>query len=183
MAGFDDFDFQEHQNVGSPTMSATLSEDEIDDLLYFARTGDKQEFDVLKDELCRREKVDVVGLLEVAKDEGSGNGVLHMAAANGHAGEFLHLEQLRKVLGILEQADILSRRILERHLQGTRHSLAPEPGHVSDHKRAESCGQHGIALGCFERTLGFRESVARARRGPHDHEPERPRCRVRGGAE
>ena len=62
-----------------------LSEEEIDDLLYFARTGDN-EFNDLKDELCRRENVDLVGLLEVAKDESSGNGALHMAAANGHHG-------------------------------------------------------------------------------------------------
>ena len=67
-------------------MAPTFSEDEIDDLLYFARTGDKAEFDELKGELCKREGVDVVGLLEGARDADSGNGVLHMAAANGHHG-------------------------------------------------------------------------------------------------
>jgi len=65
-------------------MAPTLSEDEIDDLLYFARTGDKSEFDTLKEELCKREKVDVVELVRNARDTESGNGVLHMAAANGH---------------------------------------------------------------------------------------------------
>ncbi|KAK0103148.1 hypothetical protein ONS95_014948 [Cadophora gregata] len=65
-------------------MAPTLSEDEIDDLLYFARTGDKAEFESLKEELCKREKVEVTDLVENARDSESGNGVLHMAAANGH---------------------------------------------------------------------------------------------------
>lgn len=68
-------------------MPVTLSEDEIDDLLYFARTGDKEEFNTLKEELCKRENVTLAGLLETAKDEASGNGVLHMAGANGHHGK------------------------------------------------------------------------------------------------
>lgn len=63
-----------------------LSEEEIDDLLYFARTGDASEFHALKDELCKRESANESQLLEVARDEESGNGILHMAAANGHSG-------------------------------------------------------------------------------------------------
>jgi len=69
------------------TTQAKLSEDEIDDLLYFARAGEKEEFNNLKNELCEREKTKIAGLLEVAKDEYSGNGPLHMAAANGHEGK------------------------------------------------------------------------------------------------
>ncbi len=67
-------------------MAPKLTEDEIDDLLYFARIGDKAEFNALKDELRKRESVSEVQLLEVANDEQSGNGILHMAAANGHSG-------------------------------------------------------------------------------------------------
>lgn len=68
-------------------MVSGLSEDEIDDLLYFARIGDKEEFNTLKDELCEREKLGTLAeLLELASDEISGNAVLHMAAANGHNG-------------------------------------------------------------------------------------------------
>ncbi len=63
-----------------------LSEDDIDDLLYFARIGDTVEFGAIKKELCQRENIDVVKLVESAKDEQSGNGVFHMAAANGHHG-------------------------------------------------------------------------------------------------
>lgn len=70
-------------------MAPKLSEDEIDDLLYFARTGDQEEFNTLSNELCKRESVSVVELLIAARDEGSGNGVLHMAAANGHSSMIL----------------------------------------------------------------------------------------------
>jgi len=76
-------------------MPTNLSEDEIDDLLYFARTGDKEEFNTANEELCKRENITLVELLEAARDEQSGNGVLHMAAANGFEGL---LEQLCKAL-------------------------------------------------------------------------------------
>ncbi|PBP23622.1 ankyrin [Diplocarpon rosae] len=72
-------------------MAPAFTEDEIDDLLYFARTGEKTEFDALKEELCKREKVDVVELAQTARDQESGNGILHMAAANGHHSFLLEL--------------------------------------------------------------------------------------------
>lgn len=68
-------------------MPVTLSEDEIDDLLYFARSGETEDFNVLKEELLKRENVPLAGLLEAARDETSGNGILHMAGANGHHGK------------------------------------------------------------------------------------------------
>lgn len=68
-------------------MAPKLTEDEIDDLLYFARTGESSDFDTLVQELCSRENCGLIELLEVAKDEYSGNGALHMAAANGHNGK------------------------------------------------------------------------------------------------
>lgn len=67
-------------------MSPHLSEDDVDDLLYLARAGEEEEFRALKAELCQREGIAILQLLELARDEGNGNGVLHMAAANGHAG-------------------------------------------------------------------------------------------------
>jgi hypothetical protein len=66
-------------------MAPNFSEDEIDDLLYLARVGEKDEFVTLTKELCERENCTVTDLLETASEnETSGNGVLHMAAANGH---------------------------------------------------------------------------------------------------
>ncbi|KAG9230979.1 ankyrin repeat-containing domain protein [Amylocarpus encephaloides] len=67
-------------------MAPKLTEDEIDDLLYFARIGDGAELKAFKEELCQREKASVTDLLASAKDEHSGTGVLHMAAANGYEG-------------------------------------------------------------------------------------------------
>lgn len=69
-------------------MLISLSEEEIDDLLYFARTGDQEEFNAAKKVLLKREAASLTDLLKAARDEYSGNGVLHMAAANGFDGEF-----------------------------------------------------------------------------------------------
>ncbi|KAL2176378.1 ankyrin repeat-containing domain protein [Thermothelomyces heterothallicus CBS 202.75] len=65
-------------------MAPQLSEDEIDDLLYAARTGDKDELTSLLSSLAEREKVTPAQLLISAKDEGKST-CLHMAAGNGHA--------------------------------------------------------------------------------------------------
>ncbi|QSZ34159.1 hypothetical protein DSL72_005747 [Monilinia vaccinii-corymbosi] len=65
-------------------MAPKFTEDEIDDLIYFARIGDKEEFETLREELCNREGCSTTELLETAREGGSGNSVLHMAAANGH---------------------------------------------------------------------------------------------------
>ncbi|KAL2172498.1 hypothetical protein VTG60DRAFT_5252 [Thermothelomyces hinnuleus] len=65
-------------------MAPQLSEDEIDDLLYAARTGDKDELTGLLSSLAEREKVTPAELLISAKDEGKST-CLHMAAGNGHA--------------------------------------------------------------------------------------------------
>jgi hypothetical protein len=68
-------------------MPPQLSEDEIDDLLYFARTGELQDFNGLAHELCERECASLSDLLSAVKDTYSGNGPVHMAAANGHTGK------------------------------------------------------------------------------------------------
>ena len=69
-------------------MAPNLSEDEIDELLYLVRIGDRDDFIALTKELGNRERCTIANLLETAKDGASGNGVLHMAAANGHDGRF-----------------------------------------------------------------------------------------------
>lgn len=67
-------------------MAPQLSEDEIDDLLYAARVGDKDELTSLLSSLAEREKVTPADILMSAKDEGKST-CLHMAAGNGHAGK------------------------------------------------------------------------------------------------
>jgi hypothetical protein len=71
-------------------MAPQISDDEIDDLLYFARTGDKDELTTLVSSLAEREKASHASILATAKDEGKST-CLHMATGNGHLGEFLFL--------------------------------------------------------------------------------------------
>ncbi|KAK3901431.1 ankyrin repeat-containing protein YAR1 [Staphylotrichum tortipilum] len=64
-------------------MAPQLSEDEIDDLLYAARTGEKDELTTLLSALAEREKVSPAEILTSATDEGKST-CLHMATGNGH---------------------------------------------------------------------------------------------------
>jgi ankyrin repeat protein len=83
------------QTTIQAVMPPQLSEDEIDDLLYYARTGDLQEFNNLSDELYAREHTTLSDLLVAVKDAYSGNGPVHMAAANGHTGIAITIKRLR----------------------------------------------------------------------------------------
>lgn len=69
-----------------PEMAPQLNEEEIDDLLYSARVGDKDELTTLLSSLAEREKVSPAEILTSAKDDGKST-CLHMATGNGHAGE------------------------------------------------------------------------------------------------
>jgi hypothetical protein len=71
-------------------MAPKLSEDEIDDLLYAARTGDKDELTTLLSSLAEREKLSPAEIITSARDEGKST-CLHMATGNGHAGELFCL--------------------------------------------------------------------------------------------
>ncbi|KAK5656687.1 hypothetical protein OQA88_4233 [Cercophora sp. LCS_1] len=64
-------------------MAPQLSEDEVDDLIYLARTGDNDELKSLLLTIVEREKILPAEVLIAAKDEGKST-CLHMAAANGH---------------------------------------------------------------------------------------------------
>ena len=70
----------------SATMPS-LSEDEIDDLLYFARIGDLQELLSSIEAFAKSTNSTQSSVLSAAVDEQSGNGILHMASANGHTGK------------------------------------------------------------------------------------------------
>ncbi|KAM7211637.1 Ankyrin repeat-containing domain protein [Rhypophila decipiens] len=60
-----------------------LTEDEIDDLLYFARTGDQEELASTLTALAEREKVSTAEILSSARDDKKST-CLHMATGNGH---------------------------------------------------------------------------------------------------
>ncbi|KAI0849173.1 ankyrin, partial [Daldinia vernicosa] len=65
-------------------MAPKLSEDEIDDLIYLARTGDDVELTGMVQELADREGATRAEIIAAARDDGKAT-CLHMAAANGHA--------------------------------------------------------------------------------------------------
>ena len=67
-------------------MAPRLSEDEIDDLVYLARAGEKDELMTLLSSLAEREKTSTAEILVAAKDEGKST-CLHMASGNGHLGK------------------------------------------------------------------------------------------------
>lgn len=66
--------------------SIKLSEDEIDDLIYFSRADEKNDLVKLLTSLAEREKVSPAEILIAAKDDGKST-CLHMATGNGHLGE------------------------------------------------------------------------------------------------
>lgn len=67
-------------------MAPTLTEDEIDDLIFFSRAGDDSELQNSLKELAEREKVSEAEIISAAQDEGKST-CLHMATGNGHLGE------------------------------------------------------------------------------------------------
>ncbi|KAK4646112.1 ankyrin repeat-containing protein [Podospora bellae-mahoneyi] len=68
--------------------SIQFQEEEIDDLIYLARVGDKDELSTLLSEIIARQTTDRIptpaDVLAQAVDESSKNTTLHMASANGH---------------------------------------------------------------------------------------------------
>ncbi|KGQ05529.1 Ankyrin repeat-containing protein YAR1 [Beauveria bassiana D1-5] len=76
-------------------MAPQLTEDEIDDLIYFARTGEDVDLMESVTALAEREKVAPAVILMATKDEGKST-VLHMATGNDH------LETVRKVIQCFE---------------------------------------------------------------------------------
>ncbi|KAI2778213.1 ankyrin [Daldinia loculata] len=65
-------------------MAPKLSEDDINDLIYLARTGDDAELTGMVQELADREDATRAEIIAAARDDGKAT-CLHMAAANGHA--------------------------------------------------------------------------------------------------
>jgi len=64
----------------------TLSEDQVDDLLYLARVGETSELESTIAGIAKHFSVLPHATMASAIDPQSGNGLLHMACANGHTG-------------------------------------------------------------------------------------------------
>ena len=65
---------------------SSLTTDQIDDLLYLARVGDTTDLKTTTDLFAKSLSTTPTTILAAAVDKDSGNGLLHMAAANGHTG-------------------------------------------------------------------------------------------------
>jgi hypothetical protein len=89
-----------------------LSEDEIDDLIYFSRAGEKDDLVTFLTSLAEREKVSPAEILIAAKDEGKST-CLHMATGNGHLGE-CNLAVLKIIFRLLTMAPDVVKFILEQ---------------------------------------------------------------------
>jgi ankyrin repeat protein len=63
-----------------------LTEDEIDDLMYFARANELSDLQQFKQELSAKHTSTFTALLAFAIDSETGNSPLHYASANGHLG-------------------------------------------------------------------------------------------------
>lgn len=67
-------------------MALKLSEDEIDDLIYFARAGEASDLTETLTALSTREAVSPAEILLAARDGGKST-CLHMATGNGNLGK------------------------------------------------------------------------------------------------
>jgi hypothetical protein len=68
-----------------------LTEDEIEDLLYLARTNELPDLQQLLKELSTKYTVSKAQILARSTDPETGNSPLHYACANGHIGEYRSL--------------------------------------------------------------------------------------------
>lgn len=75
-------------------MAPQLTEDEIDDLIYFARVGEDADLMESVNALAEREKVAPAVILMATKDSGKST-VLHMATGNGHLGMVFETASLK----------------------------------------------------------------------------------------
>jgi hypothetical protein len=65
---------------------ATLTVDEIDDIIYFARSNELPDLQSTLKELATSHSVSEVEICAAAIDPETQNGPLHYAAGNGHLG-------------------------------------------------------------------------------------------------
>ncbi|KAL9136884.1 MAG: hypothetical protein Q9175_001914 [Cornicularia normoerica] len=85
----------------------TLTPDQIDDLLYLARLGEITDLKADVDQYAKNLSTTPGIILTVAIDKDSGNGLLHMAAANGHTGPFCQTIRVRCGYNANENLDAL----------------------------------------------------------------------------
>lgn len=80
-------------------MAPNLSEEEIDDLIYLARTGDDADLSESLGQIAQREGCTPADVLLAARDEAKAT-CLHMAAANGHSSESESIVRFRILVAV-----------------------------------------------------------------------------------
>lgn len=83
-------------------MAPKLSEDDIDDIIYFARAGEVADLNESLATLSSREGVSPAEIIIAAKDEGKST-CLHMATGNGNIGRHSapHIHRLHHHLSLI----------------------------------------------------------------------------------
>lgn len=76
----------------------SLTTDQIDDLLYLARLGETIDLKTAVNLFAKNLSTTPETILTATVDKDSGNGLLHMAAANGHTGFSYHAS---RIIGML----------------------------------------------------------------------------------
>lgn len=79
-------DLEQVQSSAPVPVYSLLSEDQVDDLIYFARNGQVDEFQAALINIAELSGSSPLNTIAVALDPESGNSPLHMASANGHIG-------------------------------------------------------------------------------------------------
>ena len=74
------------RSTNFPKIMTPLTEDEIEDFLYFSRLNELEDLKVQVLQSSRHHNCSDADILKAATDEESGNTALHYSSANGHLG-------------------------------------------------------------------------------------------------
>lgn len=152
-------------------MAPQISEDEIDDLVYFARVGETADLTELLTSLAEREKVALAVILMAAKDNGQST-ALHMATGNGHLGtslnwasyDFRLLENGRFTIRPKALAEYMKQVLLTRYLIETVRKIVgcfderpkeEKQAFLDEPNEHGNTGLHWAALGGHLETVKF----------------------------
>lgn len=86
MAVTTELDPVQGQSTAPVPVDGPLTEAQVDDLVYFARDGQLEDFQASLTAITESSCSSYLNIIAVAFDEESGNSPLHMASANGHTG-------------------------------------------------------------------------------------------------
>ncbi len=166
-----------HKKTKTPSMPSTtlpkLSEDELDDVLYFSRIGDLAELKVTIETCAKRFNVPLHDIMLAAIEDGSGNGPLHMASANGHNGMLVrHLVRSPPKTNN------------ENHRDPNIHPITlPIRDRLFDPDPPKRLRQHGASLGVAKRSSRRCQIPGASRSRPELDQPSRARRGLRGRAQ